>query len=235
MPGGVTWKCKEIELDELANDVDQNYHEKVSWHDLLALYTEKSLTYPSDRLHALRGVIAELQQMRDDTYYFDYGVWHDSLFQDVLWRRYGPISMQESLHLPTWSWATTGCSKIWYTDPDTECKNLTDVLKITTHGRLDLKGLLSRSVLYFHPDVRLLFDIDRQFDELAAGNYDMDKEFLILAGKAEASDNVYLLWDRSKEESCREIGLAMFDTQEPVRHARCFFVTSTNRPTARKW
>ncbi|KAF1847837.1 HET-domain-containing protein, partial [Cucurbitaria berberidis CBS 394.84] len=106
MPGGITWKCNKTELSERGSHTELYFHERSSWIHLLLKYSEKSLTYPSDRLHALRGIASHIGKTRPDKYRFEYGVWEDHLFEQLLWKKENLDGEADLLHLPTWSWAS---------------------------------------------------------------------------------------------------------------------------------
>lgn len=78
MPGNFYWKCRRCEQGEIIASGSLDFYEDTSWLDLLRLYTRKSLTYPGDRIHALRGIITEIEPTRQDQFLFDYGVWGKS-------------------------------------------------------------------------------------------------------------------------------------------------------------
>ena len=82
----IFWKCKELELGETGSRENLGLSEKNSWAELLISYTFKSLTYPSDRLYALRGIVSDMQETtRRDKFHFEYGVWQEGLTDDLLW------------------------------------------------------------------------------------------------------------------------------------------------------
>jgi hypothetical protein len=113
MPYGVFWMCKRIYMNEMSTYEISGFNEQKSWLDLLNAYTGKKLTYPWDRLYALRGTINELQKTRSDKFRFDVGMWENEILDQILWLQIRIINEEDSLDFPTWNWVTTGGSKTW--------------------------------------------------------------------------------------------------------------------------
>ncbi|KAH7397035.1 heterokaryon incompatibility protein-domain-containing protein [Phaeosphaeria sp. MPI-PUGE-AT-0046c] len=107
--------------------------QEIHWSDLLTVYTAKSLTFPPDRVEALRGV-ANLYprgptdptdkwdysitqprpQFSRDGYVAEYGVWREHLVFQLLWFHHGPCYDDGRLAtMPSWSWAATDSIKGW--------------------------------------------------------------------------------------------------------------------------
>lgn len=83
------------------------------WTALVSSYTPRKLTFPSDRLVALQGMVTELQRRWPDQQYIQ-GLWAESLHEQLLWHgpKEGSISLKRpqilsEIHIPTWSWAST--------------------------------------------------------------------------------------------------------------------------------
>jgi hypothetical protein len=79
---------------------------KRMWSDLVYTYTRSNLTYPSDKLPALAGLIARFEMELDDTCVS--GLWKESLLRDLLWYRTGKDERSHLRHnerAPSWSWA----------------------------------------------------------------------------------------------------------------------------------
>jgi hypothetical protein len=113
MPGGITWKCNSISVNE-SGESFLDLRRNKSWTLLLSEYTRRALTFPSDRTEAIRGVAEEFQRSRTDRYILDYGVWEDQLTDQLLWFKDGSFFDNGRLsHKPSWSWITTGGAKIW--------------------------------------------------------------------------------------------------------------------------
>lgn len=89
MPRGILWSCNTIELDEAGEGV-WGFDRTKDWFRLLGEYTRRSLTFPSDRAEAVRGVAGDLTRWsRKDRYIADYGVWEKGLTDQLLWFKEG--------------------------------------------------------------------------------------------------------------------------------------------------
>lgn len=60
--GGLSWKCRNIELDEWDGDIDMV--EYPMWDVMMQSYSDSEFTYESDRLIALQGLANEIQKAR---------------------------------------------------------------------------------------------------------------------------------------------------------------------------
>jgi hypothetical protein len=101
MPNRIFWKCSHLEMGECSDQTDL-FNENLSWLDMLESYSQKKLTRPEDRIHALRGIIDDMQKNRRDEFLFDCGVWSKLLYKQILWIQKVPIREAESLDFPTW-------------------------------------------------------------------------------------------------------------------------------------
>lgn len=72
------------------------------WHQLLKLYLSRNITYPSDRLPAISGVVKEMQ--RNGLGKYVAGIWEENLFADLLWIPYLGQRV-DKWQAPSWSWA----------------------------------------------------------------------------------------------------------------------------------
>lgn len=64
-----------LEVFEHGSGVDiRHYKEFLTWEYMLRLYADKLLTHSSDRLPALRGIVASMQKTLSDQFFFKYGV-----------------------------------------------------------------------------------------------------------------------------------------------------------------
>lgn len=92
---------------------DRKFSRTQFWTTLVSNYRSRDLTFPSDTLVALQGVVAEVQRRWPDQRY-SMGLWFENLHEQLLWMspgRYATyLTRPESLHnlgMPTWSWAST--------------------------------------------------------------------------------------------------------------------------------
>jgi hypothetical protein len=84
-----------------------------SWYNVLADYTNRNLTFPSDKLVAISGIANVVGNFLRDEYFA--GLWRKSLPQSLLWSPYdeenlphpGYIATRSSQYrAPSWSWAS---------------------------------------------------------------------------------------------------------------------------------
>jgi len=114
MPNKMFWQCGTYMASEKGTSVGvDDYSRDMPWPDLLSEYTSKRLTKSRDRLYALRGIVDKVQKLREDDFRHEYGVWADGLHEQLLWRQTETVPEDESLDIPTWSWASIGGRKIW--------------------------------------------------------------------------------------------------------------------------
>jgi len=78
------------------------------WIEIVEHYTERSLTDPEDRLHALAGITSELKQLWHDECLF--GLWKQTLVELLLWSPQATLETRWRLdRAPSWSWASLDC------------------------------------------------------------------------------------------------------------------------------
>jgi hypothetical protein len=114
MPDTIYWKCSSIAINDWSTVVELGSSEEVPWLCLLTKYTGMKLTYPNDRIHALRGITSDMGRRRQDRFMDNYGVWESHIHEQVLFIQREMMIDAESLGLPSWSWAATGGKKSWY-------------------------------------------------------------------------------------------------------------------------
>lgn len=88
---------------------------QIFWQNIVTQYTALALSQPTDRLHALHGVLEGIGNARQKVYKDNYvaGLWRQSLAFDLLWSAVGdgrkrlvsPASGQAQ-RAPSWSWAS---------------------------------------------------------------------------------------------------------------------------------
>ena len=62
--GGLSWKCKEVEMDERHGEIDMQAYQE--WDAALERFSGSLLIYETDRLIALQGIANEMQKSRSD-------------------------------------------------------------------------------------------------------------------------------------------------------------------------
>ena len=107
------WKV----LKPAKTDIDF-YDIRSRWHEMVEEYTRLRLTYASDLLPALSGVVKQMGEFRQARYLA--GLWEDNLVMDLLWRT--PLSQHSKRakpwRAPTWSWASVDSSITYRSWPD---------------------------------------------------------------------------------------------------------------------
>ena len=92
-----------------------------TWHRVVAQYTKRRLTIPSDKLPAISGIASKIQDATKSTYLA--GLWRDNLAEGLLW---GSSPHLEPPHqanrltdwrAPSFSWASVD-TEIQYYEPD---------------------------------------------------------------------------------------------------------------------
>jgi hypothetical protein len=88
----------------------------IDWGDIVANYTERDMTYHSDKLIAIQGIADAVAPIVSRTYFA--GIWVESvksIFMGLLWcsRRRASEQAQRLDVAPSWSWASTNGEVIW--------------------------------------------------------------------------------------------------------------------------
>jgi hypothetical protein len=85
--------------------------ERYDWHNIVTQYHERSLTYASDFLPALSGIVTRLQTLGAGDYLA--GLWRENLVDELLWsREINELGLNaifiraKPYRAPTWSWAS---------------------------------------------------------------------------------------------------------------------------------
>ncbi|GAB1192685.1 hypothetical protein APSETT444_001879 [Aspergillus pseudonomiae] len=77
---------------------------RAHWYRLVALYSRRSLTFPSDKLPAMSGIAKEYGKVLGDTYVA--GLWGNSLVEGLTWQPLGKCRAVRQYRAPSWSWAS---------------------------------------------------------------------------------------------------------------------------------
>jgi Heterokaryon incompatibility protein (HET) len=95
-------------LNDARISLDDFIESTTEWYKLMERYTICALTYETDRLHGVAGLVSYLQRHRIDTPYY-FGIWTDTIHQGLLWFRKDKPFREPSLsglpRPPSWSWA----------------------------------------------------------------------------------------------------------------------------------
>ena len=98
--GGLSWKCKEDEVDERHGKMDMQAYQE--WYSVLEQYSRPLLTYETDRLIALKGIANEMQKSRSNRYCL--GIWMADLLGQLLWMCKASTLEMDALHgIPSWT------------------------------------------------------------------------------------------------------------------------------------
>ena len=88
----------------------------ITWYNMLQLYSDKLLSYPSDILAAVEGLSTIFAKVHHVTYIA--GLWREDLLRGLTWyvanndTRGGMLGPETKLNAPTWSWASVGKVRI---------------------------------------------------------------------------------------------------------------------------
>lgn len=224
---GIKWKCQEQETNERGNEVDLNMSEALSWNACLEIYSGKQLTFPSDRIPALLGIVAELRGERSAPFREDFGIWEDELAEQLLWRQ--TEEPQGKCDLPSWSWAAAGGAKRWIfkypMDFNLKPKvcDTPQTIKLTPTQSLSASGYLI--TVTTKPEqleqcciknLRGVFsDVQREMLP-SSGTFDSNTARLPLFGKRD-----YYPFKRDI------IGFAVFDNEQMYSDCLCFILGAT--------
>jgi hypothetical protein len=92
-------------------DIDQPvYREDIRWIDILHRFTERALSYPSDRFPALAGLARKYDKSPAHSVvgHLEYlaGLWRSNLLEGLCWFSSTPSRALEQYRAPSWSWAS---------------------------------------------------------------------------------------------------------------------------------
>lgn len=234
LSSGLAWKCRGLEVLEPGNMVRLMDEETMSWSTLLECYTAKKLTVSTDRLHALRGIVAQMQESSSDRFLYDLGVWETEdadiakLAAQLLWRRQKRDDDTLSIPLPTWSWAATGWEKIWCQtfEAKVESFHVPDKLEIQSSGTLKCVGKLVDFKIASRRVPEHVFD---GLDEL---HHVMHLKADVAVSAPYEGHPAYRIHNRS--QNAENLGIVMFDTGY-VDDMRCFPLLAIGRHPGKSW
>lgn len=227
--GGLSWSCDEDEVGERGGYVDLELWETRTWLYCLEKYSAMRLTFPTDRIIALLGIVAHLGESRNDRFVPETGVWEDQLAEQLLWR---PLqTTNEDLpDLPSWCWAATGGAKCWLV--------LVDVLEIILNGavqtvKLKESGSLGASGLLIKAKIAPLPLRECCIDPFSMG-FDRP-ETCILPGYAEEYDNINRFPILNPNATRNILGLALFDRDIDFSECFCFILARSLKTPNNIW
>jgi len=87
------------------------------WHRIVKLYTQRTLTFPKDKLPAIGGAASIMPQAQRSAYAA--GLWVESILVDLLWQVM-PVQGEKVItytadeqKAPSWSWASVNLGVVW--------------------------------------------------------------------------------------------------------------------------
>ncbi|KAF5622389.1 C6 zinc finger domain protein [Fusarium tjaetaba] len=99
------------------------------WCRLVQEYCECSLTFPSDKLHAMAGIAKLFETVTGDEYVA--GLWRSRFIELLHWSAAEVKPLQSTdYRAPSWSWASID-SRIWYWARSSRATNLADLVDIS--------------------------------------------------------------------------------------------------------
>jgi len=239
MPGGISWKCNEVELNERGDNAGLDLWETDSWIALLEEYSDKELTYHSDRLIAIMGIVNDMRRFRSDS--FKFGVWESQLPAQLAWRAVNYPARQDEVHeLPSWSWAARGGEKLWLLKYSRlAAQDIASVVGLMDSGCLRVSGNLVRVGIAPSPVrtccIEALVDKVNSYDTLT---FRTNFETMMLPGTFTTHEPVeegpFLIV--AAEERDNFLGLAKFDAPDyQVSEAFCLILMSSERAGDDPW
>lgn len=220
---GLRWKCSECELDERGNPTDLELTETVSWVSCLQEYSKKHLTYPSDRVFALLGIVGQVGESRSDSFRLESGVWERELEEQLLWRSL-EIKNEDLPELPSWSWAATGGEKQW--PPVVKSPGVS--VQLAESASLFASGILLSASTASTPLRDCCVEHYRVRTRLKEGGK-WSIEYALLPGYNGPTDNLprFLIFNQNKTRQA--LGLAFFDRRIYHSGYFCFILGSKSR------
>lgn len=139
--GQLLWSCKKItqrETGERCYSISRNTH----WKSVVEQYSDRTLTYPTDKLIALEGLRIESQNKYG--YEYLHGMWKDCMPDQLIWQVTQQIQnprINDALQLPTWSWAHVSCGVRFL--PLKGAKNLCEDISFSADGtRMSIRSMI---------------------------------------------------------------------------------------------
>jgi hypothetical protein len=152
------WPKSETNLSTMRpNDSTTASKFRKFWQEIVRGYSACKLTFQTDKLVALSGIVKTIESKRDDTYIA--GLWKSTLREHLGWY-YLPEgdaltpASETTFRAPSWTWLSIDGEVSFYWDPnDDSLTYLCDILEIpptedvgssvfTASGRLKMQGLI---------------------------------------------------------------------------------------------
>lgn len=120
--GGLWWECRsQLSSEYLPDDLTgvsayplmRPAHKPWPWPVIVRHYSTADLTYGSDRLAALSGIVARQHEIIGGQYLA--GLWRKWLIYQLTWNLYTSRKPRPKWRAPTWSWASVdGTARLWF-------------------------------------------------------------------------------------------------------------------------
>jgi hypothetical protein len=195
--GQMTWGCDQFygtedgsedhaglivgRIEKIAESVSQPWQPNGQqfaighWARFIESYSARQLTYDTDALPAISGIIQEIQRLTGDTYYA--GLWKQNFLDGLLWRPEARLGSPERVEghpqtprrrhewiAPSWSWASVQgriTHLLWYSDIEySACLEECSV----THCGIDPFGALKEGFARLTGPVTFVTDVQAEFE-----------------------------------------------------------------------
>ncbi|XXH02199.1 hypothetical protein Hte_008567 [Hypoxylon texense] len=137
----------------------QDTSPKRLWYDIVRDFSLRKVSRAEDRIHAIGGVISELQRKWEDECIF--GIWKSRLLEDLCWLSKNEAQVERSHHAPSWSWMSLNNRiDVNYRDFETVDAVFHDVSGKALHltCRVMTKSHPLRSRVSYNPDFKITSD-----------------------------------------------------------------------------
>lgn len=165
----LTFKKSITGLVDLQTDLSAAEELHFAWFLLVENYSRRNLTFDTDRLTALTGIVKELARATSNT--FVAGLWKEYLWRDLLWRTSiyshwlaedGEICRRSKvLKMPSWSWVS--------------------VVGYITYTTNEFDSFKDHTLLASSIEVKMIGDLDSQFHSLDVSGLLKVRGFLEMA------------------------------------------------------
>lgn len=160
MPGGMSWSCQCIRLDERRRMGQARLME--NWYFVLQKYSRCKLTYKKDRLPAIKGLARVFEEEKGVGYHM--GILDVDIEKQLLWILKGFASPSDTLDdVPSWSWASQGGPKSFAISTGTRGQRASETtmnLVMETTGVVRFTGNLGKCDI--HEDSLTFDDSDEE-------------------------------------------------------------------------
>lgn len=225
---GIGWACVDCQAQERSQRDDLHLWETLDWLTCLHIYSTMRLTFATDRINALLGIVAQMGESRNDRFVSELGVWEDNLANQVLWKDL--TTTDEDLPgLPSWSWAATGGGKHWLSTREPHEVLLDEVeqsVKLKESGSLSASGLLIRATIASSPLQECCARLSPNVSRL---------EDWILPGYTGQKYNIGRFPILNPDGTSSLLGLAVFDRLMHYSECFSFILASSSRQPDDPW